>query len=44
MLYYILVAAFIIPVIITVFAYANTGIVLYRSVDEARAMIGQVDR
>ena len=44
MLYYILGAAFIIPVTIIAFAYVNTGIVLYRSVNEARAMMGRIER
>ena len=44
MLYYIFAVAFAIPLVIMIYAYGRTGIVLYKSVGEARAMIGQSDR
>ena len=44
MLYYIFVVAFAIPLVIMICAYGRTGIVLYKSVGEARAMMGQTDR
>ena len=44
MLYYLLVVAFGIPLLIMVYAYIKTGIVLYKSVNEAKALIGQTDR
>ena len=44
MLYYLLVVTFGIPLLIMIYAYVRTGIVLYKSVSEAKAMIGQTDR
>ena len=44
MLYYILAVAFLIPLIIMIYAYTNAGVVLYKSVNEARSMMGQSDR
>ena len=44
MLYYILAVAFVIPLSIILYAYITTGRVLYRSVREARSMMGHTDR
>ena len=44
MLYYLLVVAFGIPLLIMTYAYVKTGIVLYKSISEAKAMIGLTDR
>ena len=44
MLYYILHVGFVFPLLIMIFAYIKTGIVLYKSVSEANAMMGQRNR
>ena len=44
MLYYILVVAFIVPLIIMIIAYAKIGVSLHQSVKEAKAMRGDTNR
>ena len=43
-LYYVLVVAFIVPLIIMIIAYVKVGVSLHQSVKEARAISGHTNR